>query len=110
MPHVNIVRKLRLSCKDVNIDWKFIIEPLKRYDFGPVLINWVNIIYTDISSCIYNNGTTSRYFSLCRGVRQGDPLSPYLFIIAVDISARNIINEKKIKGIQIKAKEIKITQ
>ena len=93
-----------------SIDWKFIIEALKRYDFGPVLINWVNIVYTDISSCIYNNGTTSKYFSLYRGVRQGDPLSPYLFIIAVDILARNIINEKKIKGIQIKAKEIKITQ
>ena len=93
-----------------SIDWKLIIEALKRHDFGPVLINWVNIIYTDISSCIYNNGTTSRYFSLYCGVRQSDPLSPNLFIIAVDILARNIINEKKIKGIQIKAKEIEITQ
>ena len=43
-------------------------------------------------------------------MRQGDPLSPYLFIIAVDILARNIINEKKIKGIQITAKEIKTPQ
>ena len=56
-----------------SIDWKFIIEALKRHDFGPVLINWVNIIHTDISSCIYNNGTTSRYFSLYRGVRRVIP-------------------------------------
>ena len=47
-----------------SIDWKFTIEALKRYDFGPVLINWLDIIYADINSCTYNNGTIGRYFSL----------------------------------------------
>ena len=35
----------------------------KKYNFGPVFINWINIIYNDISSCVYNNGKTSKYFS-----------------------------------------------
>ena len=74
-----------------------------------MLINWVNIIYNDISSYIYNNGKTSKYFKLHRGVRQGDPLSPYLFIIAVDILARIMIQEN-IKGFQINSQNIKMTQ
>ena len=75
-----------------------------------MLINWVNIIYNDISSCIYNNGETSKYFKLHRGVRQGDPLSPYLFIIAVDILARIMIQDNNIKGFQINSHNIKVTQ
>ena len=83
---------------------------LKKYNFGPVFINWINIIYNDISSCVYNNGKTSKYFSLYRGVRQGDPLSPYLFIIDLDILARITAQDDKIKGFKISSKEIKMTQ
>ena len=93
-----------------SIDWKFIVQALKKYNFGPVLINWVNIIYNDISSCIYNNGKTSKYFNLHRGIRQGDALSPNLFIIAVDILAWIVIQENNIKGFQINSQNIKMTQ
>ena len=73
-------------------------------------MNWINIIYNDVSSCIYNNGKTSKYFNLHRGVRQGDPLSPYLFITAVDILARIMIQKNNVKGFQIYSKKIKMTQ
>ena len=52
----------------------------------------------DIISCVYNNGKTSKYFSLYHGVRQVDPLSLYLFIIALDILARMIAQDDNIKG------------
>jgi len=54
-----------------------------------------------IQSCILNNGMTSNFFTLERGIRQGDPLSPYLFVIAVETLAIAIRQNSDIKGIYI---------
>ncbi len=58
---------------------------------------------------VLNNDDTSIYFKLQRGVKQGCPLSAYLFIIALETLANKIINDTNIKGIKIDNKEIKIS-
>ena len=93
-----------------SIDWSFLELTLQKFNFGPSLIKWIKTFYNNISSCIVNNGTTSKYFKLGQGVRQGDPLSPYLFILAVEILGNIIRQNDNIKGITLNDTEIKILQ
>jgi exonuclease III len=93
-----------------SIEWNFISVALEKFNFGPIFLTWIKTLYNDISSCICNNGKTSRYFNLSRGVRQGDPLSPYLFIIGVEILALALKKNINIKGYNVKSNEIKLTQ
>ena len=93
-----------------SIEWRFIEKALSLFNFGPVFRKWINIIYNDRYSCIINNGFTSGYFNLTRGVRQGDPLSPYLLIVAVEVLALALRQENSIKGVKINKTEIKLLQ
>ena len=91
-----------------SLDWKFLDLVLKKFNFGQSLTNWVKTLYTGASSCVINNGVTSKYFPVERGVRQGDPLSPYLFILAVEVLACAIRQNKDIKGIKIADTELRV--
>ena len=56
-----------------------------------------------------NNGFTTDLFQVRRGVRQGDPLSPLLFILAIKILATQIRQDENIHGVMVKNEEIKLT-
>ena len=90
--------------------WNFLSKSLEIFGFGPSLIRWVKTFYSNISSCNINNGICTKYYSINRGVRQGDPLSPYLFIVAVELLAIAIRKSDDIRGVRIGDTESKIIQ
>ena len=85
----------------------FLQKTLSSFGFGPSFQNWIKVMYTNTISCIMNDGNSTGYFALERGVRQGDPLSPYLFILCIEIIAHKIRNDNSVQGIRFGDCEVK---
>ena len=92
-----------------SLHWTFIWESLKAFGFPQECINMIKVLYTDIESCVMNDGVTTGYFPVRRGVKQGDPLSAYLFILAIEILAIHIRQYEEIHGIKIDNEEMKLS-
>ena len=93
-----------------SISWVFMFTDLRYFNFGEDLIKWVKLFYKNIESCIVINGHLSEWFSVQRGCRQGDPLSPYLFIICAEILALMLKHNPNITGIKCYNNEFLLTQ
>ena len=94
------------------INWtiNFLFNALHNLGFEKNFIQWIKILFTDIQSCILNNGYTSPYFQIMAGIRQSCPISALLFIIAVECLSIYIKNSNSIKRIKMGCVERKITQ
>ena len=93
-----------------SLDHNFMHKCLINFGFPQYFRSWVEIIYNKIEGAVINNGYTTKYFQIKRGVRQGCPLSALLFILIVEVLAIAIRNNPNIKGYHIKGTNVKITQ
>ena len=67
--------------------------------FGPSFISWVDLFYHRVQSAVNVNGYLSSFFSLPRGVRQGCPPSPLLYVLVSEVLAVNIRCNPCISGL-----------
>ena len=83
------------------VDWGFLRSTLVKMGFGPSFIVWVDLFYSGVQSAVMVNGYLSPFFGLSRGVRQGCPLSPLLYVLYSEVLACNIRSNSRTKGLSI---------
>ena len=92
-----------------SLSWNFIHKVMRFFGFGHSIIKWVKILYKNATLSVIQGGNLSSFFNIGRGCRQGDPLSPYIFILCSEILAIKIRNNKNIKGIKVNGTEFKLS-
>ena len=83
------------------VSWKFIHKCLEFFNFGPTIQSWIATFQYNIESSVTQAGYLSKFFKPGRGCRQGDPISPYLFLLCAEILAYKIKSNQNIHGVQI---------
>lgn len=95
-----------------SVSWSFLQWIMDKMNFPPQWSQWIMTCVTTASASILVNGSPSEPFKLQRGLRQGDPLSPFLFVLIVEALNQIIIKATNMhlwKGIECCKNGLKIS-
>ena len=91
-----------------SLSTEYLYKVLEKFNFGENFIHMIKTLYKGSESAVMNNGFTTKYFPLERSVKQGCCLSPYLFVLAIELLSKKIQQSKAIKGVEVGGKEYRI--
>ncbi|GJZ53263.1 RNA-directed DNA polymerase, eukaryota [Tanacetum coccineum] len=87
-----------------SVRWDFLDDVLKKFGFGNKWCNWIQCCLKSSRGSILVNGSPTEEFQFFKGLKQGDPLSPFLFILIMEslhLSFQRVIDAGLFKGINL---------
>ena len=87
LPGILIALDFEKAFDSLNLN--FLLRVQHAFTFDPSFIQWIRVLYNNASSCVMNNGFTTRPFALSRGVREGGPLSLHVYDSFGDLSYKD---------------------
>lgn len=88
--------KLDIAKAYDRVEWSFLCAMLHQLGFDDIFCQWVMECVQTVSYSVVVNGEAKGYITLSRGLRQGDLLSPFLFLICVEGFSSLIRNEERV--------------
>jgi len=83
-----------------------LFKVMRRYGFGDTFISWITRLYATDTSRVMINGFLTDKFNILRGVRQGCPLSPLLYVFIIELLAAQLRANPNIVGFTVGGEKI----
>ncbi|GKC41585.1 RNA-directed DNA polymerase, eukaryota [Tanacetum coccineum] len=87
-----------------SVRWDYLDDVLEKFGFGSKWRGWIHNCLHSSKGSILVNGSPTDEFHFRRGLKQGDPLSPFLFILVMEslhLSFQNVVDEGLFKGVSV---------
>lgn len=87
-----------------SVRWDYLLDVMKAFGFGPNWCKWIQGTLCSARASILVNGSPTAEFSFYRGLKQGDPLSPFLFILIMEslhLSMTRVSSECMFSGLRL---------
>ena len=84
-----------------SVSHDFLCCVLRKFNFSNEFIDWIKVFYSGRKSYVSNHGNLTRPLNMERGIFQGCPISPYLFLLVIESMALAIRQNPNIQGIPV---------